>query len=57
MAANDMSDALKHTHPDVPINTVGDDTITALETLAAILKRKYNKTPTPDLIDSPIKAA
>jgi hypothetical protein len=57
MAANDMADALKHPHPDVTFNTVGEDTISALTTLAAIFKRKYNKIPAPHLIDSPIKAA
>jgi hypothetical protein len=41
---------------DVPFNTFGDDTITAVTTLASIFKRKYNKTPAPDLVDSPIKA-
>jgi hypothetical protein len=40
MAANYMADALKHPHPDVPFNTVGDDTIIALTTLTAIFKRK-----------------
>jgi hypothetical protein len=30
MAANDMTDALKHPHPDVPFKTVGDETIAAL---------------------------
>jgi hypothetical protein len=50
-------DALKHHHPDVTFNTVGDDTIKALTTLAAIFKMKYNKPPAPELIDSPIKAA
>jgi hypothetical protein len=57
MAANDMADALTHQHPDVPFNTVEDDTISALTTLAAIFKRKYNKSPAQHLIDSPIKAA
>jgi hypothetical protein len=38
MSANDMTDALIHPHPDVPFATVGDDTITALSQLAAILK-------------------
>jgi hypothetical protein len=57
MAANDMADALKHPHPDVHFNTVGDDTISALITLAAIFKRKYNKIPAQHLIDSPLKAA
>jgi hypothetical protein len=40
MAANDMVGALKHTHPIVPFNKVGDDTISALTTLEAILKMK-----------------
>jgi hypothetical protein len=57
MAANDITDALKNPHPDVPFNTVGYDAITALTTLAAIFKRKYDKPPAPELIDSPIKAA
>jgi hypothetical protein len=57
MAANDMTDALKHPHMDVTFNTVGDDTISALTTLAAIFKIKYNNIPAPHLIDSPIKAA
>jgi hypothetical protein len=57
MAANDMTDALKHHHQDVPLNIVGGDTITALITLSAIFKNKYNKPPAPELVDSPIKAA
>jgi hypothetical protein len=57
MAANDMEDALKHPHPDVPFNSVGEDTIRALTILAAIFKRKYNKIPEQRLIDSQIKAA
>jgi hypothetical protein len=56
MTANDMIYALKHPHMDAPFNTVGEDTITSLTTLSAILKRKYNNTPAPELIDSPIKA-
>jgi hypothetical protein len=56
MAANDMTDALKPPHLDVPFNTVGEDTITALTKLAAIFRRNYNKTPAQDIIDSPIKA-
>jgi hypothetical protein len=40
MAANDMAYTLKHPHPDVTFNAVGDDTITALTTLAAIFKIK-----------------
>jgi hypothetical protein len=56
MAANDIVDALKHPYIDVPFNTIGDNTISALTTLAAISKRKYNKIPVTHLIDSPIKA-
>jgi hypothetical protein len=40
MVANDMTDALKHPHPEVPFATIGYDTSTALTTLAAILKNK-----------------
>jgi hypothetical protein len=57
MTANDLADALKHPHPDVTFNTVLDDIISALTTLAAIFKRKYKKSPAQHLIDSPIKAA
>jgi hypothetical protein len=32
MAAQDMTDALKHPHPDVPFATIKDDTVTALAT-------------------------
>jgi hypothetical protein len=34
MAAQDMTDALKHPHTDVPFATIGDDTISVLATLA-----------------------
>jgi hypothetical protein len=57
MAANDMTDALRHPHPDVPFNTVGDDTISAFTTLEAIFKIKYNNSPAHHRTDSPIKAA
>jgi hypothetical protein len=57
MAANAMNNAIKHFHRDVPFNAVGDDTIMALKTVAAIFKNKYNKPPAPELVDSPIKAA
>jgi hypothetical protein len=50
MTANDTTDALKHPHPNVPFNTVGEDTITALTTLSAIFKSKYNNPPAPELI-------
>jgi hypothetical protein len=41
MAANDMAEALKHSHPEVPLAQVYDDTITALAQLAAIFKRSF----------------
>jgi hypothetical protein len=57
MAANDMSNALKHPHPEVPFPHVGDDTITALAQLAEIFKNKFQKPKLPELTHSPIKAA
>jgi hypothetical protein len=56
MAANDMSDALKHPHPDVSFSQVGDDTITALAKLAAIFKNKFQKPSAPELIQAPLNA-
>jgi hypothetical protein len=41
MAAHDTTDSLKHPHPDVPFAAIGDDTITALETLEAVFKNKF----------------
>jgi hypothetical protein len=43
MAAQDMPDALKHPHPDVPFAIIGDDTISALATLADFFSRKFKK--------------
>jgi hypothetical protein len=57
MAANEMTDALKHTHPDIPFAQVGDYTITALEKLAAIFKNKFQKPLAPEIIQAPLKAA
>jgi hypothetical protein len=52
MAAQDMKDALKHPHPDVPFANIGEDTITALEKLSEIFTRKFKKqeksNPTPE---------
>jgi hypothetical protein len=52
MAAQDMTDALKHPYPDVPLANIGDDTITALEKLSEIFTRKFKKQeksdPTPE---------
>jgi hypothetical protein len=41
MAANDMTDALEHPHPDVPFSQVGYDTITEIATLSEILKISF----------------
>jgi hypothetical protein len=43
MAAQDMTDSLKHPHPNFPFATIGDDTISALATLAEIFTRKFKK--------------
>jgi hypothetical protein len=42
MAANNMADALKHPHPDVPFNTVGDDTTSALKDHYMRIMREEN---------------
>jgi hypothetical protein len=57
MAAQDMSDALKHPHPDVPFATIGDDTITALTTLSEIFTRKFTKPEEKKVSPSPQKPA
>jgi hypothetical protein len=57
MAANTMSNALKHPHPDVPFATVGDDTLTALAQLADIFQKQIPKPRAPELTQAPIKAA
>ena len=48
MSNQDMTDTLKHPHPDVPFPITVDDINTALTTLAAIFKKRstsphYNK--------------
>jgi hypothetical protein len=57
MAANDMVDALKNPHPEVPFAQVGDDTITALAQLETIFKNNFQKPSAPELIQAPLKAA
>jgi hypothetical protein len=56
MAANDMTNPLKHPNPDVPFATVGDDTITALSQLATIFKNKFQKPLALELVQAPVKA-
>jgi hypothetical protein len=43
MAANDISNALKNPHPEVPFTHIGDDTIEALTKLPEIFKNKFQK--------------
>jgi hypothetical protein len=57
MAANDMSNALKNPHPEVPFSYIGDDTITALTTRAKKLKNKIQKVQIPRLPTAPAKVA
>jgi hypothetical protein len=57
MAAQDMTDALKHPHSDVPFAIIGDETIMALTTLATIFKNKFKKPLAPEAPSFPLKAA
>jgi hypothetical protein len=55
MAANDMSNALQHPHPEIPFTHVGDDTISALTALAEIFKLKFEKVHIPIIPAPPAK--
>jgi hypothetical protein len=60
MAAQDMTGALKHPHPDVSFSTIGDDTITPSHHWQHKLtfKNKFQKPLAPTLSQqSPVKAA
>jgi hypothetical protein len=57
MAANDMSNALKNPHPEVLFSHIGDDTISALTTLAEIFKNNSQKVHILGLPTAPAKAA
>jgi hypothetical protein len=57
MASNDMINALKHPHHEVPLTHVGDDTITALTQMVEIFKNKFLKLKSPELSHFPTKAA
>jgi hypothetical protein len=48
MAANDISNALQNTHPEVPFSHIRDDITTALTTLAEIFKNKFQKFTFPN---------
>jgi hypothetical protein len=51
MAANDIANALKHPHPEVPFAQVGDGTITALAQSANIFKNKSENHPRRKLFE------
>jgi hypothetical protein len=55
MAAKDTTDAFRNLHPDVPLASVGDDTIAALTDLAAIFKLKLHQDLSPVTQASPSK--
>jgi hypothetical protein len=57
MAANVVSNALKNPHTEVPFSNIGDDTITALTTLAEMFKNKFQKVQIPGLPTAPAKVA
>jgi hypothetical protein len=57
MAAQYMTDALKHPHPNFPFATIGDDTISALATLAKIFTRKFKKPEATNVPPAPQKTA
>jgi hypothetical protein len=57
MTANDMDDALKYHHPEVPFSQVGYDIITTLAQLTRVFKNKSQKPSAPELIQAPLKAA
>jgi hypothetical protein len=57
MAANDISNALKKPHPEVPLSYIGDDTIAALTKLAENFKNKFQKVQTKGLPNAPAKAS
>jgi hypothetical protein len=57
MTAHDMMYALKHPHPDVQFDYIGDNIITALAKLAKKIKNKFKKPRAPEISQSPIKAA
>jgi hypothetical protein len=50
MAANDISNALKNPHPEVPFAHVGDDTITAVTQLMEIFKKKFKNQSRQNLL-------
>jgi hypothetical protein len=57
MATQDMTDDLKHPHPDVTFATIGDETIMALTALVTIFNNKFQKPLAPEAQSSTLNAA
>jgi hypothetical protein len=57
MAAQDMTDYLKHPHPESPFDAIGEDTITALANLSDIFMIKFTTPETNNVPLSPKKTA
>jgi hypothetical protein len=57
VAANDMYNALKSPHPEIPFSHIGYDTIWALTKLAEIFEVKFQKVQTQGLPNVPAKAS
>jgi hypothetical protein len=57
MAAKAMTNALQNPHPDVPFDSVGDDTLATLTALSTIFKLKLRQPPSPATRASPAKVA
>jgi hypothetical protein len=55
MAAQDITDALKHPHPDVSFATIGDYTITSLTTFSDIFTRKFTEPEENNVPSAPQK--
>jgi hypothetical protein len=53
VAAQEMIDALKHLHPNIPFDFIGDDIITALDKLSEIFTRKFRKKEKSDHTPEP----
>jgi hypothetical protein len=57
MAANDMYNALKNPHPEIPFSHIGDDTISALTKLAENFKNNFQKVQIQGLPNAPAKVS
>jgi hypothetical protein len=57
MAYNDMCNALKTPHHEVPFARIEDNNIEALTKLAENFKNKFQKVQIPGLVNVPAKVA